>query len=344
MLSLKVKKITAVMLGVLLVCLAGCSSGTKGKPQVSQVPVALIGDPFAVLQAEAGKYLRQNRPLYIEPETVYEKIVAGADSNYYLVDIRNDEHYANAHIAGAIHIAYADTWREQKIEYLPKDKKIIVIDYSGHTASQVAAFWNMLGLDAIAMKNGMAGWSKNKETIGGSPLLCEAQGYPVVTSVNPVQNFDLPAVETKAASVAELLMKRSREAVENLPVIQPKDLKEKLRNYYIVDLRQPVHYQTGHIDGAISIPFQTIVETDNLKKIPPDKEVVLVCYDGHASSQAARILNQLGYHALALKDGMGAWLSDERIIGGKAVACNAAEKPVMKLNAVLKPGPAAAAT
>ena len=60
-------------------------------------------------------------------------------------------------------------WREEKTSYLPKDKKIIVVDYSGHAASQVAVLWNMLGYDAVAMHNGMAGWSKSRDVIGGSP-------------------------------------------------------------------------------------------------------------------------------------------------------------------------------
>lgn len=322
---------------------AGCGSAPKAAEPVKQA-VATVGDPFAVLQAETDKYLKQNRTLYIEPQEVLAKAVTAADQGYYLVDIRNDEHYAAAHIPGAVHIAYADVWREQKTAYLPKDKKIIVIDYSGHTASQVAAFWSMLGFDATAMKNGMAGWSKDKEVVGGSTLACEALNYPVTTAVAAAADHELPKLDTKAASLAELLAARSREATETAPVIQAKDFLAKRGDYFVADLRQSGHYGAGHIEGAVNIPFRSLAATENLRKLPADKTIVLVDYDGHAASQAARLLNQLGYRATVLKDGMSVWTADEKVIGARSIACNVGEHPTAKLNAPLKPGPSAAAT
>ena len=326
--------------------LAACgSSRTIDKTQSDNKPVPVaIENPFTVLQAETANYLKRNLPLYIEPAEVMNRVVIKKEPDYVVVDIRNDEHYAAAHIPGAIHIAYADIWREQKFSYLPKDKKLIVVDYSGHTASQTAALWNMLGLDAVAMKNGMAGWSKDKEVIGGSPLLCAANSYPVTSVPASSDRHDLPKLDLKAASVAEILMKTSQLAAEIPPVILPKDLMEKVSSHYIIDLRQPQHYQAGHIEGAVNIPFRDLAETESLRKIPLDKNIALVCYDGHAASQAARLLNLLGYRTAALKDGMSAWTANEGVIGAKAVSCRITENPVEKLNALLKAGPSTAAT
>jgi len=338
------KLVLALFLTVLI---TGCGSSKQTSVEYSKpAPAAAIAEPSVVLQAQTDAYLKQNRPLFVEPQEILEKAVAAGDQSYYLVDIRNDDHYANAHIPGAIHIAYADVWRQNKIEYLPKDKKIIIIDYSGHTASQVAAFWGMLGFDAVAMKNGMAGWTREKEAIGGAALPCEAQNYPVVTmaSLTPVEEFSLPQMETKATNFTDLLIDRSQTATAILPVIQSKDFKDSMKKYSIIDIRQPEHYAAGHVEGAVNIPFRTIAEMQNLKKLSPDKEIVVICYDGHASSQAARLLNQLGYHATVLKDGMSAWITDEKVIGAKPIACNIAEKPVVKLNAPLEAGPSMAAT
>ncbi|MDT8904056.1 rhodanese-like domain-containing protein [Anaeroselena agilis] len=335
--------LTAVAALVVAAALAGCGSAPKSAAPVKQAAVA-IGNPFAVLQAETDKYLQQDRPLYIEPEEVLAKAVTAGDQSLYLVDIRNDEHYAAAHIPGAIHIAYADVWREQKTAYLPRDKKIVVIDYSGHTASQVAAFWSMLGFDATAMKNGMAGWSRDREVVGGSPLACEALNYPVTTAVTAAAGHELPKIETKAVSLAELLAERSREATGTAPVIQPQDLLAKRGEYFLADIRRGEHYGAGHIEGAVNIPFRSLAMTENLRKLPADRTIVVVDYDGHAASQAARLLNQLGYKATVLKNGMSVWTADEKVIGAKSVACNVGEHPVAKLNAPLKPGPSTAAT
>ncbi|MDR7866463.1 MAG: rhodanese-like domain-containing protein [Sporomusaceae bacterium] len=341
------KQMKAVLALVVAVALAGALAGCGGAPKAAETTkpaAAAIGNPFVALQAETDKYLKQNRALYIEPQEVLAKVVTAGDQGYYLVDIRNDEHYAAAHIPGAIHIAYADVWREQKTAFLPRDKKIVVVDYSGHTASQVAAFWSMLGFDATAMKNGMAGWSKDKDIVGGSPLACEALNYPVTAAVTAAADHELPKLDSKAASLAELLAARSREATEQAPVIQPKDFLAKRGDYFVADLRQGEHYAAGHIEGAVNIPFRSLAATENLRKLPADKTIVLVDYDGHAASQAARLLNQLGYRATVLKDGMSVWTADERVIGAKSIACNVSEHPVAKLNAPLKPGPSAAAT
>lgn len=334
-------RLLAVVL--LAAVLAGCGGAPKTAVEQPR-PAQAIADPFALLQAETDKYLRQNRPLAVDPQAVLDKAVTGGDQAYYLVDIRNDEHYAAAYIPGAVHIAYGDAWREEKTAYLPRDKKIVVIDYSGHTASQVAAFWSMLGFDATAMKHGMAGWSREREIVGGSPLACEALNLPVTTVVPAAAQYDLPKLDSKAASLAALLADRSREATETAPVVQAKDFAAKRGEYFVADIRASDHYQAGHIEGAVSIPFRSLAATENLRKLPPDKTIVVVDYDGHAASQAARLLNQLGYHATVLKDGMSVWSADEKVIGGPVIACNIGEKPTMKLNAPLKAGPSTAAT
>lgn len=333
-----------VLLMILTLLLCACGSGAALTTDNQKKERIINTNAFTILQAQADQYLKKTNRLYIEPNEVLSRVVAGDDNGYVLVDIRNDEHYAFAHIPGAIHISYGDTWRAQKLDYLPKDKKIIVIDYSGHTASQVAATWNMVGFEAIPMKNGMAGWSKDKDVIGGSPKGCEAYNFPVVTAAPASETYNMPDLEIKAASAADLVLARAETAVKLPPVLPPQELKDKSKSFFIIDIRQPEHFVKGHIENAVNIPFTTIAETESLKKIPPDKNLVIVCYDGHASSQAARILNLLGYHATAMKDGMSAWISDEKIIGAKPIACDITENPVMKLNALLKPGPSTGAT
>ena len=347
----RVNAAVAVVMGaVMLLGASGC--GTNQAPATVTPPVKkaqpqLIAEPFGALQAASDQYLKQNKLLTISPDEVYERVVVNSDPAYVLVDVRSDEHYANAHIPGSIHVSYADAWREEKTAYLPKDKKIIVVDYSGHAASQVAVLWNMLGYDAVAMHNGMAGWSKNREVIGGSPLPCDPLNYLVVQTTAATSSYDLPVLEAKAATLPDLVVIQSKKASEKPVVIQAAELQEKLAggSYFVVDLRDAAHYQAGHIAGAVNIPFRTLAEQENLKKMPLGKQIVMICYDGHAASQAARIVNQLGYNAVSLRDGMSLWTGNTQVIGGAAVACaHVPENPVVKLNAVLKAAPGAAAT
>lgn len=82
-------------------------------------------------------------------------------------------------------------------------------------------------------------------------------------------------------------------------------MKEDPNKYFLVDLRRPENYQRGHIPGAINIFWLDILREDNLRKLPPDKEILVYCYVGHTSSQVIVILSLLGFKVKSLKFGMG---------------------------------------
>jgi len=55
---------------------------------------------------------------------------------------------------------------------------------------------------------------------------------------------------------------------------------------------------------------------ENLKKLNPDKQIVVYCYTGRTgrtASQATAILNTLGYDARNLSRGMTGWTTDPEI-------------------------------
>ncbi|MHC1760644.1 MAG: rhodanese-like domain-containing protein [Negativicutes bacterium] len=342
------KKLLLIAIPLLLI--AGCGAQPPSQTPVQQKAaspqVALAGSPFSLLRQETDRYLKSNRILAIDAQAVYEKAVVNADSSYYLVDVRSDEHYAKHHIPGSVHIAYADTWRPNKTEFLPRDKKIVVIDYSGHSSSQVAALWSMMGFDAVAMKHGMAGWSKDKEVIGGSPIPCEPKNFAVVKDAAPAGNHEFPALDIKSSTLQELLQLSAENATGKTVVIQADDVLAKVtaKNAFVLDVRATEHYNAGHIAGAVNIPFRSLMEEESLKKLSPSQQIIIVCYDGHAASQATRVLNQLGYNAVAMRDGMSLWTGDISVIGAKAIACTIPERLTAHLNAPLNPGPSTAAT
>jgi rhodanese-related sulfurtransferase len=48
-----------------------------------------------------------------------------------------------------------------------------------------------------------------------------------------------------------------------------------------------------------------VFKPENLKKLPKDKRIVVICYVGHTASQVMMGLRLLGYKASGLKFGMG---------------------------------------
>ena len=78
----------------------------------------------------------------------------------------------------------------------------------------------------------------------------------------------------------------------------------------IISLRSAEDYAKGHIPGAVNMGVKEMFTADNLATIPPDKDVVVVCYTGQTAAQATAGLNMLGYNAYSLLFGMSSWTSD----------------------------------
>jgi len=79
----------------------------------------------------------------------------------------------------------------------------------------------------------------------------------------------------------------------------------KKRDYFLIDLRSEKEYKKMHIKGAKNIFWLNILDEKNLKKIPKDKHIFLVCYVGHTSSQVLTLLKLLGYNVTSIKFGYG---------------------------------------
>lgn len=65
---------------------------------------------------------------------------------------------------------------------------------------------------------------------------------------------------------------------------------------YIIDVREPEEYASGHIKDAINIPpFDLLNKSKKLDGIPRDAEVILYCNTGSRSNVTKRFLESMGY-------------------------------------------------
>ena len=79
----------------------------------------------------------------------------------------------------------------------------------------------------------------------------------------------------------------------------------KKKKYYLIDLRGEKEYKKMHIKGAKNIFWLNILDDKNLKKLPKDELIFLICYVGHTSSQVLTLLKLLGYKVVSIKYGYG---------------------------------------
>ncbi len=82
---------------------------------------------------------------------------------------------------------------------------------------------------------------------------------------------------------------------------------------FLIDVREDSEYQSGHVPGAKHIPLGSLGE--RLNEIPKDQQIWVICQSGGRSMKAANALEDLGYSAVSVAGGTGAWIQ-----AGKEIA------------------------
>ncbi len=85
----------------------------------------------------------------------------------------------------------------------------------------------------------------------------------------------------------------------------------------IVDVRSEAEFKSGHVPGAIHIPFWSAFTTDKLTKLDKDEMVILYCAHGPRAGVAKLALSWAGFN-------------DLRYLAGHMTAWNDAGLPVAK--------------
>lgn len=77
----------------------------------------------------------------------------------------------------------------------------------------------------------------------------------------------------------------------------------------VLDVREPVEWQHGHIEGAVHVPLGEL--TERLADLPTGQTLV-VCKVGGRSGHAVGYLAQQGYDVVNLDGGMLDWAASGR--------------------------------
>ena len=91
-------------------------------------------------------------------------------------------------------------------------------------------------------------------------------------------------------------------AIDGVPDPLPEGL-------HVLDVREPVEWQHGHIDGAIHIPLRDL--PSRLGDVP-EGQTLVVCKIGGRSAQAVAYLAQQGHDVVNLDGGMLDWAAAGR--------------------------------
>lgn len=72
------------------------------------------------------------------------------------------------------------------------------------------------------------------------------------------------------------------------------DLKAKIEEgAFLVDVRTPGEYSSGHVKGSVNIPLDSV--TQQIAQFKGKKNIIVFCRSGNRSGQAKMILEQNGF-------------------------------------------------
>jgi len=123
-------------------------------------------DDAEVVRVALDNYLSSDKAPVISAQAVFDNLNDGDESNDpVILSVRSPEHYAIGHVPGAINIPWTQLGDAENLAKLPPDKPIVVYCYTGHTGQVATTLLNALGYDAVNMKFGMMGWSKDPDVV-----------------------------------------------------------------------------------------------------------------------------------------------------------------------------------
>jgi molybdopterin-guanine dinucleotide biosynthesis protein A/rhodanese-related sulfurtransferase len=99
--------------------------------------------------------------------------------------------------------------------------------------------------------------------------------------------------------------------VSDMPEVPEIDVDELTRLHgqgvYVLDVREPDEYTSGHVPGAVPIPLGEIPA--RAAEVPTDRDVYVVCGSGGRSRRAAEFLNGNGARATNVMGGTKGWIA-----------------------------------
>lgn len=65
----------------------------------------------------------------------------------------------------------------------------------------------------------------------------------------------------------------------------------------LIDVREPIEFESGHVDGAINIPPAILIkgEPQELINLPRDTKLVVYCHTGSRSDASIPYLQKMGF-------------------------------------------------
>jgi rhodanese-related sulfurtransferase len=103
--------------------------------------------------------------------------------------------------------------------------------------------------------------------------------------------------------------------MQQVPTVEVAQLPDPIPDEVtILDVREPVEWQYGRIDGSVHVPMNQV--PGRIDELPTSGQVLVVCKVGGRSAQVTAFLQQKGFDAVNLAGGLIEWVSAGRSLVG----------------------------
>ena len=186
--------------------------------------------------------------------SIDELLVLPRDS-YELIDIRDEELTLYGMIPGAVNINIDALEDNEKINRIPKNKKLVFYCQIGRRSREIEDLDSLNGRECLSLKEGYMGYIRSGILVNGNNEEIQHKAEECIRKKFHKQLFDFD----KAT---------------------------------LVDLREPDEVLVSGIEGAINMPFSGFPK--GIDDIPKDKPVYVYCREGSFSEEVADILADRG--------------------------------------------------
>ena len=256
-------------------------------------------------------YVSTDMPSITIAEDVHTLNVTG---KVYIMDIRSADDFITGHIPNAVNVALGDIFTHLDGMDLSSYDKVVIVCYSGQTASFAASLLRIMGYDKVySLKWGMCSWHTD---FAGSWPSHIGNTYATSFTADATakgEAGDLPELTTGFTTGQEILEARADAVLlEGFSKVTNATVFGSPTDYYIVNYWSEAHYTNpGHYPGAIQYtPKLSMQLAEDLKTLPTDKKIAVYCYTGQTSAYLTAYLRLLGYDAYSVLYGANGMIYD----------------------------------
>lgn len=297
--------------------ITGCKDDTTDPPAPAKGDYSTLSTYMVNNGLDLPDILSSPTNWVVAPKLMADGGIVDADNDftipgYYVFDIRSGEDFAKGHINGSMNVALANV--VTKANEVGKDKPILVVCYSGQTASRAVVALRLSGFaNAQVMKFGFSYWSSNENFDKWSPKTLNGAGDQAVGSPNwtmdatgpSLPSNDYPTWTSNTTDGADLLAERidAMLAITSWGVSGADPLADPL-GFNIYNYWNATDYaKYGQYKGAYQI-MPVSIANDVLKAFPTSEEFLVYCYTGQTSAFDVAWLQVLGYNAKSILYGV----------------------------------------